>query len=279
MVKPDIVPVVVLPVLPVQGMRGVANVVRRIELFHQLHTLYLPLLEYAIYVPMPSRSMNNPVVSASGVADGNYLRRNPRANTNTSLLFPVPAYRPIPKTKPNTSPLFPVPAYRPIPKTKPNTSPIFPLPAYPPIPKTKTAGDPYNTRASDVSLPPDWDPGNTSAASRATLLKCSRESKFQRTHGGIRWSSSDQGAGGKKGRNRTVRYGGIEAVLEVFRGEAQLAIATPAQMMSTALTRQRIFAPRGPMLSLRAFGVLPQNEPHVLAIDPKYGIESFKDLR
>ncbi|KAJ5970027.1 hypothetical protein N7501_006275 [Penicillium viridicatum] len=86
-------------------------------------------------------------------------------------------------------------------------------------------------------------------------------------------------AGGKKGRNRTVRYGGIEAVLEVFRGEAQLAIATPAQMMSTALTRQRIFAPHGPMPSLRALGVLPQNEPHVLAIDPKYEIESFKDLR
>ncbi|CAI7655245.1 unnamed protein product [Penicillium viridicatum] len=50
MVKPAIVPVVVLAVLPVQSMRGVANVVRRIELFHQLHTLYLPLLEYAIYV-------------------------------------------------------------------------------------------------------------------------------------------------------------------------------------------------------------------------------------
>ncbi|KAJ5413562.1 hypothetical protein N7465_005867 [Penicillium sp. CMV-2018d] len=164
----------------------------------------------------------------NGQCSSSYLRRNPRANTNTS-------------------PLFPVPAYRPIPKTKPNTSPIFPLPAYPPIPKTKTAGDPYNTRASDVSLPPDWDPGNTSAASRATLLKCSRESNFQCTHGGIRWLSSDQGAGGKKGRNRTVRYGGIEAVLEVFRGEAQLAIATPAQMMSTALTRQRIFAPHGAM--------------------------------
>ncbi|KAF7181815.1 hypothetical protein CNMCM7691_001112 [Aspergillus felis] len=76
-----------------------------------------------------------------------------------------------------------------------------------------------------------------------------------------------------------IRYGGIEAVLDVFRGEAQLAIATPAQMISTALTGQGIFAPYGPMPSLRALGVLPQNDRMVLAIDPKYGIKSFEDLR
>ncbi|KAF4239377.1 hypothetical protein CNMCM6805_005799 [Aspergillus fumigatiaffinis] len=76
-----------------------------------------------------------------------------------------------------------------------------------------------------------------------------------------------------------IRYGGIEAVLEVFRGEAQLAIATPAQMISTALTGQGIFAPYGPMPSLRALGVLPQNDRLILAIDPKYGIKSFEDLR
>lgn len=76
-----------------------------------------------------------------------------------------------------------------------------------------------------------------------------------------------------------VRYGGIEAVLEVFRGEAQLSIATPAQMMSTALTGQGIFAPHGPMPSLRALGVLPQNDRMILAIHPKYGIKSFEDLR
>lgn len=76
-----------------------------------------------------------------------------------------------------------------------------------------------------------------------------------------------------------IRYGGIEAVLEIFRGEAQLAIATPAQMMSTALTGQGIFAPHGPMPSLRALGVLPQNDRMILAIDDKFGITSFEDLR
>jgi TRAP-type uncharacterized transport system substrate-binding protein len=76
-----------------------------------------------------------------------------------------------------------------------------------------------------------------------------------------------------------IRYGGIEAVLDVFRGEAQLAVATPAQMISTALTGQGIFAPYGPMPSLRALGVLPQNDRMILAIHPKYGIKSFEDLR
>ncbi|GIC92977.1 uncharacterized protein Aud_009456 [Aspergillus udagawae] len=76
-----------------------------------------------------------------------------------------------------------------------------------------------------------------------------------------------------------IRYGGIEAVLDVFRGEAQLAVATPAQMISTALIGQGIFAPYGPMPSLRALGVLPQNDRMILAIHPKYGIKSFEDLR
>ncbi|KUL82316.1 hypothetical protein ZTR_09716 [Talaromyces verruculosus] len=77
----------------------------------------------------------------------------------------------------------------------------------------------------------------------------------------------------------SIRYGGIEAVLEVFRGEAQLAIATPAQMMTTAITGEGIFAPYGPMPSLRALGVLPQDDRIILAVDPKYGIKSFEDLR
>lgn len=76
-----------------------------------------------------------------------------------------------------------------------------------------------------------------------------------------------------------VRYGGIEAVTAVFRGEAQLAIATPAQMITTALDGQGIFAPFGAMPSLRALAVLPQNDRMVLAIDPKFGIRSFEDLR
>ncbi|KAH8703434.1 hypothetical protein BGW36DRAFT_393775 [Talaromyces proteolyticus] len=77
----------------------------------------------------------------------------------------------------------------------------------------------------------------------------------------------------------SIRYGGIEAVTSVFQGQAQLAIATPAQMITTALTGQGIFSQFGPMPSLRALAVLPQNDRMVLAVDPKFGIRSFNDLR
>lgn len=76
-----------------------------------------------------------------------------------------------------------------------------------------------------------------------------------------------------------VRYGGIEAVTAVFRGEAQLAIATPAQMITTALDGRGIFAPFGAMPSLRALAVLPQNDRMILAIDSKFGTRSFQELR
>lgn len=77
----------------------------------------------------------------------------------------------------------------------------------------------------------------------------------------------------------SIRYGGIEAVTAVARGEAHLAIATPAQMISTARTGEGIFARFGPMPSLRVLGTLPQNDCMVLAIHPKHGISSFEELR
>lgn len=76
-----------------------------------------------------------------------------------------------------------------------------------------------------------------------------------------------------------IRHGGIEAVTGVFQGRMQLAIATPAQCMTTALTGEGIFAPYGPMPSLRALGVLPQNDRMVLAVHPKHGVTSFAQLR
>jgi uncharacterized protein len=76
-----------------------------------------------------------------------------------------------------------------------------------------------------------------------------------------------------------IRHGGIEAVTAVFEGRMQMSIATPAQLMHTALKGDGIFAPYGPMPSLRAIGVLPQNDRLVFAIHPKYDIRSFEDLR
>ncbi|KAG0152653.1 hypothetical protein PDIDSM_1133 [Penicillium digitatum] len=52
-----------------------------------------------------------------------------------------------------------------------NTRSLFAIPAHCPIPKFKTTGDAYDTRASDISLSPDWNTWNTSAAPYATLLQ------------------------------------------------------------------------------------------------------------
>lgn len=73
--------------------------------------------------------------------------------------------------------------------------------------------------------------------------------------------------------------GGIESVKDVFDGKAQLCIATPAKLMPSALTGEGIFAPLGPMPSLRTLAVLPQRDRMMLAIDRKYGVKSFEDIR
>ncbi|VUC27466.1 unnamed protein product [Clonostachys rosea] len=76
-----------------------------------------------------------------------------------------------------------------------------------------------------------------------------------------------------------LRDGGLEAITKVFEGQIHLSIATPAQLMSTALTGQGIFERCGPMPSLRALGVLPQNDRMVLAISPEHNVNSFAELR
>ncbi|KAH8901205.1 hypothetical protein GQ53DRAFT_756864 [Thozetella sp. PMI_491] len=76
-----------------------------------------------------------------------------------------------------------------------------------------------------------------------------------------------------------VRHGGLEAVTSVYDGRVHMAIATPARLMGTALAGEGIFTPHGPMPTLRALGVLPQNDRIVFAIDPKFGIHSFDELR
>ncbi|CZR65092.1 uncharacterized protein PAC_14992 [Phialocephala subalpina] len=77
----------------------------------------------------------------------------------------------------------------------------------------------------------------------------------------------------------SMRGGGIEALEQVYNGEAQLCIATPAKLMPAALTGEGIFASSGPMANLRTLAVLPQRDRMMFAIDPKFGIKSFEDLR
>ena len=75
-----------------------------------------------------------------------------------------------------------------------------------------------------------------------------------------------------------MRGGGLEGVQQVFDGEAQLCIATPAGLLRAAPTGEGMFASTGPMPSLRTLGVLPQRDRMMLAIHPKFGVKSFADL-
>lgn len=75
-----------------------------------------------------------------------------------------------------------------------------------------------------------------------------------------------------------IRAGGIEAVQQVGNGEAQLCVATPAMLLNDALAGKGMFKGQ-PFPDLRALAVLPQNDRLVLAIDPKFGITSFAELR
>ncbi|HSV84205.1 MAG TPA: TAXI family TRAP transporter solute-binding subunit [Ramlibacter sp.] len=76
----------------------------------------------------------------------------------------------------------------------------------------------------------------------------------------------------------SIRQGGIEAIDLVEDGEADLCLVTPAMLMPSALTGERIFRGRAAP-HLRALAVLPQNDRMVLALKPELGIRSFEELR
>jgi TRAP-type uncharacterized transport system substrate-binding protein len=64
----------------------------------------------------------------------------------------------------------------------------------------------------------------------------------------------------------------------VFDGEMDLCLATPAGLISRAIGGRGIFGARA-LGDLRALAVLPQTDRMVFAIDPKFGVRSFADLR
>ena len=76
----------------------------------------------------------------------------------------------------------------------------------------------------------------------------------------------------------SIRNGGIEALYQVQDGEVQLAIATPAKTLKAALTGEGIFKGHA-MPDLRALAVLPQTDRMMLAVDSKFGVKSFEDIR
>ncbi|KAK4937706.1 hypothetical protein LTR10_021716 [Elasticomyces elasticus] len=75
----------------------------------------------------------------------------------------------------------------------------------------------------------------------------------------------------------SLRDGGLDSLMQLNDGDADLAICTPAALMSKLPSGGMPF-PK-PMPHLRALGTLPQNDRLVLAVDPKYNIKTFEELR
>ena len=121
-------------------------------------------------------------------------------------------------------------------------------------------GEPTLSRSYTLRLVGDWGGANFHRiCSWLTQEFCDRAGPQSRTS---IWS---------------LRDGGMDAILQLESGEVHLAIVTPAALMKKVLTGEPPFLTAMPRL--RALGTLPQNDRMVLAIHPKYGIETFEDLR
>lgn len=87
----------------------------------------------------------------------------------------------------------------------------------------------------------------------------------------------DRAGPGSRTAIYSLRDGGSDGLRQLQEGVVDLAICTPAGLLSKIYTGESTFAAAMP--HLRAIGVLPQNDRMVLAIHPKYNISSIEDLR
>jgi TRAP transporter TAXI family solute receptor len=88
----------------------------------------------------------------------------------------------------------------------------------------------------------------------------------------------DRTVGGSRVAIWNSLHGGTDAMVTVNSGEADMCLATPAGLLSAAITGDGIFSGR-PMPGLRSLGVLPQNDRMVFAVDARFGVRTFADIR
>lgn len=83
---------------------------------------------------------------------------------------------------------------------------------------------------------------------------------------------------GPKSRTAIWSMGGDDSVALVADGVADLCITTPTMLVPSRLAGEGLYAGRGAPY-LRALATIPQNDCLILAVDPKFGIASYEDLR
>jgi TRAP-type uncharacterized transport system substrate-binding protein len=120
--------------------------------------------------------------------------------------------------------------------------------------------DPKIERVIDLRLQGDWGMAN-----------------FHRVCG---WLAQEVGA--RSARTSTFPIytgtGGSDALFAVHRREVDIAITTPAYFATMAAAGAGPYAGE-PLNDLRALAVLPQRDRLAFAIDPKFGVSTFEEIR
>jgi len=121
-------------------------------------------------------------------------------------------------------------------------------------------GEPKLSRSYNLNFVGDWGGAN-----------------FHRICSWLTQEFCDRAGPGSRTSIWSLRDGGLDGLIQLDDGNADLVISTPAMLMSKGLTGEAPFPKAMPCL--RALATLPQNDRMVLAVDHKYGIKTFEDLR
>ena len=126
----------------------------------------------------------------------------------------------------------------------------------------------------------DWRPGEPRLQRSVTLQFIGDwgQANFHRICAWLTQEFCDRAGPRSRVATWNTIEGGIDAAQEVFDGNVDLAILTPAMALPAALNGTSIFAGR-PMPNLRALAVLPQRDRMVLALPGDLGISSYAELR
>lgn len=121
-------------------------------------------------------------------------------------------------------------------------------------------GEPKLSRSYTLNFAGDWGGAN-----------------FHRICAWLTQEFCDRAGPGSQTAIWSLRDGGMDSLKRLNEGAADLAISTPAGLMSQMLTGEGPF--KTPMPHIRAIGTLPQNDRMVLALAPEYNIKTFDELR
>ncbi|KAF2165979.1 hypothetical protein M409DRAFT_23706 [Zasmidium cellare ATCC 36951] len=120
---------------------------------------------------------------------------------------------------------------------------------------------PKITRALQLRFAGDWGQAN-----------------FHRICSWLTQELCDRAGRGSSVTIKSLPDGGVSAAKDLYLGQLDLCLITPSGHTPAALNGTGMFAAAGSMPSLRALAVLPQRDRMVLAVHPRYGVQTWADI-